>query len=148
MALTCLCRRAPHSVLMSSPWALCCGVHYPRLTISSGCDPQKHWRARCPPRAWDVTHSAAQHGRRGAEADPRFSAGRWGSLATGASAFETSLVAFDCRLVEARLVATHYVVIGAVVEAAIALAGLTAIKLCGRVSRIAFFHSPPCKALV
>ncbi len=55
-------------------------------------------------------------GRSGLAGEARFSAGRWGSLATGAPALETSLVAFDCRLVEARLVATHYVVIGAVVE--------------------------------
>src|SRR5215218_7630721 len=55
-------------------------------------------------------------GRAGLAGEARFSAGRWGSLATGAPALETSLVAFDCRLVEARLVATHYVVIGAVVE--------------------------------
>jgi flavin reductase len=55
-------------------------------------------------------------GRSGLSGEARFSAGRWGSLATGAPALETSLVAFDCRLVEARLVATHYVVVGAVVE--------------------------------
>ena len=54
-------------------------------------------------------------GHSGLSGEARFSAGRWGSLATGAPALETSLVAFDCRLVEARLVATHYVVIGAVV---------------------------------
>jgi flavin reductase len=57
-------------------------------------------------------------GHSGLSGEARFSAGRWGSLATGAPALETSLVAFDCRLVEARLVATHYVVIGAVVESA------------------------------
>jgi flavin reductase (DIM6/NTAB) family NADH-FMN oxidoreductase RutF len=46
----------------------------------------------------------------------RFAVGRWGCLSTGAPVLETSLAAFDCRLVEARLVATHYVVIGEVVD--------------------------------
>ncbi|HEX8165176.1 MAG TPA: flavin reductase family protein [Beijerinckiaceae bacterium] len=46
----------------------------------------------------------------------RFAVGRWGRLSTGAPVLETSLAAFDCRLVEARLVATHYVVIGEVVD--------------------------------
>jgi flavin reductase len=55
-------------------------------------------------------------GHSGLAGEARFGHGRWSRLATGAPALETSLVSFDCRLVEARLVATHYVVIGAVVE--------------------------------
>jgi flavin reductase len=48
--------------------------------------------------------------------EDRFRFGEWTRLATGAPALETSLAAFDCRLTEARLIATHYVVIGEVVE--------------------------------
>jgi flavin reductase (DIM6/NTAB) family NADH-FMN oxidoreductase RutF len=55
-------------------------------------------------------------GRTGLGPQDRFAAGRWGRLATGAPVLETSLAAFDCRLAEARLVATHYVVIGEVVD--------------------------------
>jgi flavin reductase (DIM6/NTAB) family NADH-FMN oxidoreductase RutF len=45
----------------------------------------------------------------------RFTVGRWGALATGAPLLATSPVAFDCRLSDLRLVATHYVAIGEVV---------------------------------
>ena len=55
-------------------------------------------------------------GRTGLGPEARFAAGRWGRLSTGAPVLETSLAAFDCRLVEARLVATHYVVVGEVVD--------------------------------
>ena len=42
----------------------------------------------------------------------RFGIGRWGVLTTGAPLLETSLVSFDCRLSDARVVATHHVIIG------------------------------------
>ncbi|WP_414473829.1 flavin reductase family protein [Microvirga sp. M2] len=46
----------------------------------------------------------------------RFSKGEWGKLVTGAPALATSLVAFDCRLSDARVVATHHVIIGEIVS--------------------------------
>ncbi|KAB0680960.1 flavin reductase [Aureimonas leprariae] len=46
--------------------------------------------------------------------DERFALGRWTALATGAPVLEQALVAFDCRLVEARMVATHHVLVGEV----------------------------------
>lgn len=61
----------------------------------------------------------------------RFGAGAWGRLATGAPFLETALVAFDCRLLEADLVATHYVMIGAVAEVRIGPAD-AALVYCGR----------------
>jgi flavin reductase (DIM6/NTAB) family NADH-FMN oxidoreductase RutF len=42
----------------------------------------------------------------------RFSLGAWETITTGAPALSSSLVAFDCRLTDARIVATHHVVIG------------------------------------
>ena len=51
-------------------------------------------------------------GRTGLFSQDRFSAGRWGTLATGSPFLTTSLVAFDCRLSDARVVATHHVIIG------------------------------------
>jgi len=46
----------------------------------------------------------------------RFSAGEWDKLVTGAPALVTSLVSFDCRLSDARVVATHHVIIGEIVS--------------------------------
>jgi flavin reductase (DIM6/NTAB) family NADH-FMN oxidoreductase RutF len=42
----------------------------------------------------------------------RFRVGRWSVLTTGAPLLETSLVSFDCRLSDSRVVATHHVIIG------------------------------------
>jgi flavin reductase len=53
-------------------------------------------------------------GRKGLVGEERFAAGQWDKLATGAPVLATSLVAFDCRLVEARTHATHRVIIGEV----------------------------------
>lgn len=47
--------------------------------------------------------------------EARFSAGQWEHMSTGCPVLATGLATFDCRLVEARLVATHYIVIGEVV---------------------------------
>ncbi|MFC4173156.1 flavin reductase family protein [Microvirga sp. GCM10011540] len=54
-------------------------------------------------------------GRADLHGQDRFSRGRWETLATGAPALGTSLVSFDCRLSEARIVATHHVIIGEIV---------------------------------
>jgi flavin reductase len=45
----------------------------------------------------------------------RFSIGQWEALATGSPALMTCLVAFDCRISDARIVATHHVIIGEIV---------------------------------
>jgi len=51
-------------------------------------------------------------GRTGLNGPDRFSKGEWGTLVTGAPALATSLVSFDCRLSDARVVATHHVIVG------------------------------------
>jgi flavin reductase len=53
-------------------------------------------------------------GRTGHYLDERFAAGEWTKLATGAPVFRRAAAAFDCRLVEAKSVITHFVMIGAV----------------------------------
>jgi flavin reductase len=51
-------------------------------------------------------------GRTRPELRDRFTIGAWGRLETGAPVLETAIAAFDCVLTEARLIATHYVMIG------------------------------------
>jgi flavin reductase (DIM6/NTAB) family NADH-FMN oxidoreductase RutF len=51
-------------------------------------------------------------GRTGLFGQDRFSTGCWETLATGSPVLATGLVAFDCRLSDARVVATHHVIIG------------------------------------
>jgi flavin reductase len=46
----------------------------------------------------------------------RFNAGEWISLKTGAPVLASAVIAFDCRTIEIKAVASHYVVFG-VVEA-------------------------------
>jgi len=46
----------------------------------------------------------------------RFTRGTWDRLVTGAPALATGLVSFDCRLSDARIVATHHVIIGEIVS--------------------------------
>jgi flavin reductase len=53
-------------------------------------------------------------GRSGAQAEERFQLGDWGTLATGAPVLATAAVALDCRVVDIRPVASHYVIFGAV----------------------------------
>jgi flavin reductase len=53
-------------------------------------------------------------GRRGLEGEARFTIGAWGRLATGAPALTTAINCFDCRLVDIRTMATHRILIGAV----------------------------------
>jgi flavin reductase len=54
-------------------------------------------------------------GRTELRGDARFASGRWGELETGAPVLNDALVAFDCRLRESPLVATHHLLIGEVV---------------------------------
>lgn len=44
----------------------------------------------------------------------RFASGTWTKLETGAPVLTTAAAVFDCRIVEAKPVSTHFVVIGAV----------------------------------
>ncbi len=55
-------------------------------------------------------------GRTELQGPDRFSKGEWDKLVTGAPALATSLVSFDCRLDDARVVATHHVIIGEIVS--------------------------------
>jgi len=41
--------------------------------------------------------------------------GEWDTLVTGSPALVSSLVSFDCRISDARIVATHHVIIGEIV---------------------------------
>jgi flavin reductase len=54
-------------------------------------------------------------GRAGLEGRDRFSVGSWDTLETGCPVLTTGLVAFDCRLMDSRIVATHFVIIGEIV---------------------------------
>ena len=47
--------------------------------------------------------------------ESRFSLGRWTSAETGAPLLTDALVGFDCRLIDAKIIATHRVLIGEVV---------------------------------
>jgi flavin reductase (DIM6/NTAB) family NADH-FMN oxidoreductase RutF len=60
----------------------------------------------------DTAVADAFAGRSDLHGQDRFTIGRWGRLSTGAPLLTTSLVGFDCRLSDARLVSTHYVIIG------------------------------------
>jgi flavin reductase (DIM6/NTAB) family NADH-FMN oxidoreductase RutF len=62
----------------------------------------------------DVPVADAFAGRAELHGKNRFTVGRWGTLATGSPLLATSLVAFDCRVTDARLVGTHHVIIGEV----------------------------------
>jgi len=55
-------------------------------------------------------------GRRGAQLHERFAMGEWTTLKTGAPVLASAVVAFDCRTVEIKAVASHNVIFG-VVEA-------------------------------
>src|SRR4051794_9837985 len=57
--------------------------------------------------AADTAIADAFAGRSGLEGSDRFSIGAWQTLVTGAPVLATSLVSFDCRLSDARLVSTH-----------------------------------------
>ena len=51
-------------------------------------------------------------GRKGLDGQDRFAVGEWDRLVTGSPCLATSLVAFDCKLSDSRVVATHHVIIG------------------------------------
>jgi flavin reductase len=53
-------------------------------------------------------------GRTGPHLGERFTGGEWTKLVTGAPVLRRTAAAFDCRLVEAKSVMTHFVMIGAV----------------------------------
>lgn len=55
-------------------------------------------------------------GRTELQGPDRFTKGQWDNLVTGSPALRTSLVSFDCRLTDARVVATHHVIIGEIVS--------------------------------
>ncbi|HZH12223.1 MAG TPA: flavin reductase [Microvirga sp.] len=55
-------------------------------------------------------------GRTSLQGPDRFSKGEWIRLTTGAPALATSLVSFDCRLSDARVVATHHVIVGEIMN--------------------------------
>src|SRR5260370_42669647 len=61
--------------------------------------------------------------RTGATKAERFVTGLWSSLKTGAPVLAASVVAFDCRVVEIRAVASHNVIFGAVVDIRLCPAG-------------------------
>jgi flavin reductase len=53
-------------------------------------------------------------GRSGAKLHERFAQGEWTTLKTGAPVLASSVVAFDCRVVEIKAVASHNVIFGSV----------------------------------
>jgi len=53
-------------------------------------------------------------GRTGVAGSDRFAAGEWTVLATGSPVLARSVIAFDCRIIEVRSVASHNVFFGAV----------------------------------
>jgi flavin reductase len=53
-------------------------------------------------------------GRTGGSAIERFSTGTWVALTTGCPVLSSAVVAFDCRVVEIKAVASHNVIFGAV----------------------------------
>ncbi len=63
----------------------------------------------------DVAVANAFAGRSDLQGGDRFTIGTWKTLLTGAPLLTTSLVSFECRVADARLVATHHVIIGEIV---------------------------------
>ncbi|MCG7391406.1 flavin reductase family protein [Microvirga sp. ACRRW] len=55
-------------------------------------------------------------GRTELQGPDRFTRGEWDKLVTGAPVLKSGLVSFDCRLSDARVVATHHVLIGEIVN--------------------------------
>ena len=62
-------------------------------------------------------------GRTGAVMAERFAAGEWTTLRTGAPMLASAVVAFDCRVIEIKAVASHNVIFGAVEDIRIGPAG-------------------------
>ena len=53
-------------------------------------------------------------GRTGVTGSDRFSTGDWTMLSTGSPVLSSAVIAFDCRIIEVRSVASHNVFFGAV----------------------------------
>jgi flavin reductase (DIM6/NTAB) family NADH-FMN oxidoreductase RutF len=53
-------------------------------------------------------------GRTGVQGSDRFATGEWAVLVTGSPVLASAVVAFDCRIIEVRAVASHNVFFGAV----------------------------------
>ena len=64
-------------------------------------------------------------GRTGASMAERFATSSWVALSTGSPVLTTAVVAFDCRVVEIKAVASHNVIFGAVEAAQLGPAGPT-----------------------
>ena len=57
------------------------------------------------------------------EVEERFARGQWDTIATGAPALVGAAAVFDCRLIDAKTVATHTILIGQVIGLRIGPAG-------------------------
>jgi flavin reductase len=62
-------------------------------------------------------------GRTGVMGSDRFATGQWTTLTTGSPALATAVIAFDCRIIEVRSVASHNVFFGAVEAVRVGPAG-------------------------
>jgi flavin reductase len=62
-------------------------------------------------------------GRTGAVMAERFATGQWTTLKTGAPTLASAVVAFDCRVIEIKAVASHNVIFGAVEDIRIGPSG-------------------------
>lgn len=65
--------------------------------------------------ASDVELADIFAGRAGLQGADRFTRGQWETLETGSPVLATSLASFDCRISDARVVATHHVIIGEII---------------------------------
>jgi flavin reductase len=62
-------------------------------------------------------------GRTGISGSDRFATGEWVTMSTGSPVLASAVVAFDCRIIEVRSVASHNVFIGAVAAIRLGAAG-------------------------
>ncbi|MER0237874.1 flavin reductase family protein [Fulvimarina sp. MAC8] len=65
--------------------------------------------------AEDQNLARAFAGEGGLEPEERFALGDWATLETGAPILRSAATAFDCRLTDTKVVATHRIIIGEVV---------------------------------
>jgi len=90
--LVCLNRRSNSAPLLSANGVFCVN------TLRAGAD--------------EVANVFA--GRTGVTMAERFNTGAWTELSTGAPALTDAVVAFDCRVIEIKAVASHNVIFGAI----------------------------------
>jgi flavin reductase len=64
----------------------------------------------------DIPVADAFAGRTPLQGPARFAVGEWTRSLTGSPLLASSLVSFDCRLTEARIIATHHVIIAKIIE--------------------------------